>query len=68
MASRTDMVRLVAQFRQTPVYRDYVVMLQVKRDDAVHKILYDALDREANIGEARAYDILLNLLVKNENS
>lgn len=48
---------------------DYVQTLSVMKADCVHKILYEGtLNREDLIGEARAYDKLLNQLLKNENN
>lgn len=69
MASRADLARLVGQFKGVApaLFRDYVKTLEGRRDDTIHKLLYATADVEVLRGEARAYDALLNDILKNEN-
>ena len=68
MASRVDLARLVVQLRQAGIYSDFVQILQSKRDDILHRIMYEGtLERDNLVGEARAYDVLLSSFIKNEN-
>lgn len=58
MANKDELARLLAPLRDTPSFWHYVKTLEVRRDSAIHQVLYEQnpVNVEVLRGRARALD------------